>query len=89
MIRTFAPRSDDSCGPWDCVRELAAAGVALPIVFTAGYGDIPMSVQAMKAGAIEFLTKPFRDQGRRAYAGVQSTDSRKDLTTVAKRSGWS
>jgi FixJ family two-component response regulator len=43
-------------------RDLAAAGVDLPIVFITGYGDIPMSVQAMKAGAIEFLTKPFRDQ---------------------------
>lgn len=43
-------------------RDLAAAGAALPIVFITGYGDIPMSVQAMKAGAIEFLTKPFRDQ---------------------------
>jgi FixJ family two-component response regulator len=43
-------------------RELAAAGSELPIVFTAGHGDIPMSVQAMKGGAIEFLTKPIRDQ---------------------------
>jgi FixJ family two-component response regulator len=43
-------------------RDLAAAGAALPIVFITGYGDIPMTVQAMKAGAIEFLTKPFRDQ---------------------------
>jgi FixJ family two-component response regulator len=46
----------------DFQRELAAAGVKLPIVFMTGHGDIPMSVQAMKAGAIEFLTKPFRDQ---------------------------
>jgi FixJ family two-component response regulator len=43
-------------------RELVAAGEALPIVFITGHGDIPMTVQAMKAGAIEFLTKPFRDQ---------------------------
>ena len=43
-------------------RDLAAAGVTLPIVFITGHGDIPMTVQAMKAGAIEFLTKPFRDQ---------------------------
>jgi FixJ family two-component response regulator len=43
-------------------RDLAAAGRALPIVFITGHGDIPMTVQAMKAGAIEFLTKPFRDQ---------------------------
>jgi len=46
----------------DFQREVASAGVVLPIVFMTGYGDIPMSVQAMKAGAIEFLTKPFRDQ---------------------------
>jgi FixJ family two-component response regulator len=43
-------------------RELAAAGRELPIVFITGHGDIPMSVQAMKSGAIEFLTKPIRDQ---------------------------
>jgi FixJ family two-component response regulator len=43
-------------------RDLAAADRGLPIVFITGHGDIPMSVQAMKSGAIEFLTKPFRDQ---------------------------
>jgi FixJ family two-component response regulator len=43
-------------------RDLAARGMPLPIVFITGHGDIPMSVAAMKAGAIEFLTKPFRDQ---------------------------
>ena len=46
----------------DFQRELAAANKELPIIFVTGYGDIPMSVQAMKGGAIEFLTKPFRDQ---------------------------
>lgn len=46
----------------DLQRDLAAAGVLLPIVFITGHGDVPMSVAAMKAGAIEFLTKPFRDQ---------------------------
>lgn len=46
----------------DFQRDLAAANVQLPIIFITGHGDIPMSVQAMKAGAIEFLTKPFRDQ---------------------------
>jgi FixJ family two-component response regulator len=46
----------------DFQRDLGAAGVKLPIVFMTGHGDIPMTVQAMKAGAIEFLTKPFRDQ---------------------------
>jgi FixJ family two-component response regulator len=46
----------------DFQRELAAANRDLPIIFITGYGDIPMTVQAMKGGAIEFLTKPFRDQ---------------------------
>ena len=46
----------------DFQRELAAAYRELPIIFITGYGDVPMSVQAMKSGAIEFLTKPFRDQ---------------------------
>jgi FixJ family two-component response regulator len=43
-------------------NELAGANINIPIVFITGHGDIPMSVRAMKAGAIEFLTKPFRDQ---------------------------
>jgi FixJ family two-component response regulator len=46
----------------DLQRELAEAGVSIPIIFVTGHGDIPMSVRAMKAGAVEFLTKPFRDQ---------------------------
>jgi FixJ family two-component response regulator len=46
----------------DFQQELAAANLHLPIIFITGYGDIPMSVRAMKGGAIEFLTKPFRDQ---------------------------
>ncbi len=46
----------------DLQRELVKAEVKLPIIFITGHGDIPMSVRAMKAGAFEFLTKPFRDQ---------------------------
>jgi FixJ family two-component response regulator len=46
----------------DLQRELAANGINLPVIFITGHGDIPMSVRAMKAGALEFLTKPFRDQ---------------------------
>jgi FixJ family two-component response regulator len=46
----------------DLQRELAANRIQLPIVFITGHGDIPMTVQAMKGGAVEFLTKPFRDQ---------------------------
>src|SRR5882757_7967057 len=43
-------------------RELADAGIRIPIIFITGHGDIPMTVKAMKSGAVEFLTKPFRDQ---------------------------
>jgi RNA polymerase sigma factor (sigma-70 family) len=46
----------------DIQRELAARNIRIPIIFLTGHGDIPMSVRAMKAGAVEFLTKPFRDQ---------------------------
>ena len=46
----------------DFQRELANVGIRIPIVFITGHGDIPMSVKAMKSGAVEFLTKPFRDQ---------------------------
>jgi RNA polymerase sigma factor (sigma-70 family) len=46
----------------DLQRELAARNIRIPIVFVTGHGDIPMSVRAMKAGAVEFLTKPFHDQ---------------------------
>ena len=46
----------------DFQRQLAAAGVQIPIIFITGHGDIPMTVKAMKSGAVEFLTKPFRDQ---------------------------
>jgi len=74
-IAEFA-RTEPPCGPTCLVldvrlpgrsglefqRDLAAAGASLPIIFITGHGDIPMTVQAMKAGAVEFLTKPFRDQ---------------------------
>ena len=46
----------------DLQRELASSGEPIPIIFITGHGDIPMSVKAMKDGAVEFLTKPFRDQ---------------------------
>ena len=46
----------------DFQGQLAEAGVSIPIIFITGHGDIPMSVRAMKSGAVEFLTKPFRDQ---------------------------
>jgi len=46
----------------DFQRQLAEAGFHIPIIFITGHGDIPMTVRAMKSGAVEFLTKPFRDQ---------------------------
>jgi RNA polymerase sigma factor (sigma-70 family) len=46
----------------DFQRVLTARNIRIPIIFITGYGDIPMSVRAMKSGAVEFLTKPFRDQ---------------------------
>jgi len=49
-------------GGLDFQAELANADIRIPIIFMTGHGDIPMSVKAMKAGAIDFLTKPFRDQ---------------------------
>lgn len=54
----------------DFQRDLAAAGGTLPIVFVTGHGDIPMSVQAIKAGAVEFLTKPLREQDLLDAIGV-------------------
>ncbi len=46
----------------DFQRQLADAGIQIPIIFVTGHGDIPMTVKAMKSGAVEFLTKPFDDQ---------------------------
>ena len=46
----------------DFQRQLADAGIQIPIIFVTGHGDIPMTVRAMKSGAVEFLTKPFEDQ---------------------------
>ena len=46
----------------DLQKRIVEAGIEIPIIFITGHGDIPMTVQAMKAGAVEFLTKPFRDQ---------------------------
>ena len=46
----------------DLQTELSSAGVQIPIIFITGFGDVPMTVRAMKAGALEFLTKPFREQ---------------------------
>ena len=67
--------------------ELARVGVALPVIFITGHGDIPMSVRAMKAGAIEFLTKPFHDQDLLDAihtALERDRDRRRDAVRVAE-----
>jgi FixJ family two-component response regulator len=78
--------------------SLTKAGIRIPIVFLTGHGDIPMSVRAMKAGAVDFLTKPFRDQDmldavtraldedRRRRAGEKSlSDLRQRFETLTRR----
>jgi FixJ family two-component response regulator len=69
----------------DLQKELARIGDGIPIIFITGHGDIPMSVRAMKAGAVEFLPKPFRDEDllaaieqalERARAGVEHAAER-------------
>jgi RNA polymerase sigma factor (sigma-70 family) len=67
----------------DLQRELTLAKIDLPIIFITGHGDIPMSVRAMKAGAIEFLTKPFRD--RDLLEAIQSAVER-DRVSRQRRS---
>jgi RNA polymerase sigma factor (sigma-70 family) len=75
----------------DFQRELAARNICISIVFITGHGDIPMSVRAMKAGAVEFLTKPFRDQDlldaiRMALERDQARrDQEKDATELQQR----
>ncbi len=75
----------------DFQRDLAAAKRELPIIFITGHGDIPMTVQAMKGGAIEFLTKPFRDQDLidAIHLGLSrdraSRDNSKALATLKER----
>src|SRR5213079_2889318 len=54
----------------DFQRQLAEANIHIPIIFITAHGDIPMTVRAMKAGAVEFLTKPFRDQDLLDVVGV-------------------
>jgi len=60
----------------DTQSDLANAEIQLPIIFITGYGDVPMSVRAMKAGAVEFLTKPFRDQDLLDAVGSALEDDR-------------
>jgi FixJ family two-component response regulator len=84
----------------DVQHDLAEAGVHLPIIFITGHGDIPMSVKAMKSGAVEFLVKPFRDQdlldavrqaleldrvARERHEEIAGLRSRYDLLTPRER----
>ena len=67
----------------DLQRELTKAGIHIPIIFITGHGDIPMSVRAMKAGAVEFLTKPFR--GRVLVDAIRAAIER-DRSMLLKQS---
>jgi FixJ family two-component response regulator len=84
----------------DLQKRMAEVGITVPIIFITGHGDIPMSVQAMKAGAVEFLTKPFRDQdlldavqqalerdrkARQERANIEELHSRYRLLTPRER----
>jgi FixJ family two-component response regulator len=75
----------------DLQRQLAAAGDQIPIIFITGHGDIPMTVRAMKAGAAEFLPKPFREQDlldaiQQALAkDRQAREQRAELSTIRDR----
>lgn len=75
----------------DIQRELAARNIHIPIIFLTGHGDIPMSVRAMKAGAVEFLTKPFRDQDLLDAVGIALERDRarreqeKEITDLQQR----
>ena len=74
----------------DLQRELNEKHIAIPIVFLTGHGDIPMSVRAMKAGAVEFLTKPFREQDlldavQAALDRDRSTRADEELLTELRR----
>jgi FixJ family two-component response regulator len=71
----------------DFQREMAALSIHLPVIFITGHGDVPMSVRAMKAGAIEFLGKPFRDQDLldAIHAGIERDRARRQTSaTVGK-----
>jgi RNA polymerase sigma factor (sigma-70 family) len=78
----------------DFQSKLAEANISIPIIFITGHGDIPMSVRAMKAGAVEFLTKPFRDQD--LLDAIQTAlerdrDRRQleaEIATLRERFGW-
>ena len=67
----------------DFQTELAKANVHIPIIFITGHGDIPMTVRAMKATAVEFLTKPFRDQELLDSSASHSSATARDASRTA------
>jgi FixJ family two-component response regulator len=71
----------------DFQSELAKSNVRIPIIFMTGHGDIPMTVRAMKAGAVEFLTKPFREQDMldAVQLGLDRDRSRRELDSAASK----
>jgi DNA-binding NtrC family response regulator len=70
----------------DLQQELAKAGIQIPIIFITGYGDIPMSVRAMKAGALEFLTKPVNDED--LLGAIQQAIARDHRARQPPGRGW-
>src|SRR5215467_4773454 len=76
----------------DLQQELAKLGVQIPVIFITGHGDIPTSVRAMKAGAIEFLTKPFRDEDlldavEQAISQIEQSKNRPDVESKSSDAG--
>ena len=71
----------------DFQGELLKAGITIPIIFMTGHGDIPMSVKAMKAGAVDFLTKPFRDQDMLDAVGLAIEKDRVRRNTESSLTG--
>lgn len=71
----------------DFQREMAKSNIRLPVIFITGHGDVPMSVKAIKAGAIEFLTKPFRDQDLldAIQDGIERDRSQRQAAAVAEK----
>jgi FixJ family two-component response regulator len=71
----------------DFQREMAKSNFHLPVIFITGHGDVPMSVRAMKAGAIEFLAKPFRDQDLldAIHAGIEIDRTRRQTSATAAK----
>ncbi|HMF21022.1 MAG TPA: response regulator transcription factor [Pseudolabrys sp.] len=69
----------------DFHRELMKRNIELPVIFITGHGDVPMSVRAIKAGAIEFLTKPFRNQDLidAIYVGIEQDRSRRRMVVIS------